>query len=87
MNKQQRIDSQSCEEMQSNGEDMDCTECSCSVCIAQVPNNKYQLMRLLQKCEEFDKTLNMMEPSFIQSKLVVDMPVIIKQIKDILKED
>lgn len=51
------------------------------------PNNRKELMQLLQRCEYFDQSLNMMEPSFIQSKLVVDMPVIIKQVKELLKED
>ncbi|WP_346848456.1 hypothetical protein [uncultured Clostridium sp.] len=28
-------DSEECEEMQNNGEDKECCECSCSVCIMQ----------------------------------------------------
>jgi hypothetical protein len=37
MNKQQEKDSKRCEEMAELGRDMDCTSCSCSVCIAQEP--------------------------------------------------
>lgn len=38
LNKMQAQDSQKCEEMQSQGKDMDCLGCSCSVCIAHLPN-------------------------------------------------
>lgn len=39
LNKRQIADSNKCEESISKNEDMDCTECSCSVCIAQIPKN------------------------------------------------
>jgi len=37
LSKQQISDSELCEIKQKNGEDMECCECSCSVCIAQLP--------------------------------------------------
>lgn len=39
LSKMQIKDSKRCEEMQEHGEDMDCTECSCSVCIVQENTN------------------------------------------------
>ena len=36
LSKRQIKDSDECEKMQENGEDMNCSDCSCSVCIAQV---------------------------------------------------
>lgn len=39
MNNRQIEDSKKCDEMQEQGEEMDCTECSCSCCIAQEPIN------------------------------------------------
>ncbi len=36
LNKQQKRDSKKCDDMDMNGESMDCVECSCSVCIAQI---------------------------------------------------
>lgn len=37
LNKQQEKDASECENLQAEGDDMDCTECSCSICIAQLP--------------------------------------------------
>lgn len=36
LNKQQEKDSKRCDDMDMNGETMECVECSCSVCLAQV---------------------------------------------------
>lgn len=52
MNKQQLKDSELCEEMSVQGEDMECFRCSCNVCIANMSNEvetyKNQLLKKLE---------------------------------------
>jgi len=64
MNKQQIKDMEECELMGESGQDKDCSECSCSVCIAQQPNsltaNEYQkaALRTAHKLSSNDLILN-----------------------------
>lgn len=56
MNNQQIKDAEKCEEMASQNKDMDCIECSCNVCIAEMPNEvetyKRQLLEKLELAKE-----------------------------------
>lgn len=56
MNEQQLKDTQKCEEIASQGKDMDCFECSCNVCVAQMPDEvetyKRQLLENLEILKE-----------------------------------
>jgi hypothetical protein len=61
LTKLQIKDSEECDRMQERGEDKECFECSCSVCIAQIPieNNEEiikQFVSYAQKEGVIDKT-------------------------------
>lgn len=62
LNKQQNLDYKRCEEMQLQGEDMDCLDCSCSVCMVQAPadytNGLKKAKKLIEKEIEFAKQVN-----------------------------
>lgn len=46
LTKLQIKDSEECDRMQENGEDKECFECSCSVCIVQIPmENKEEIIK------------------------------------------
>jgi len=46
LTKLQIRDSEECNRMQERGEDKECFECSCSVCIAQIPmENKEEIIK------------------------------------------
>lgn len=66
MTKQQEIDAQRCEELQEQGIDMDCLECSCNCCIAQQMFTP-DYTELVQKCSDmlFKMSSMMPEDSFI----------------------
>lgn len=55
LSKRQEQDSKLCEELQAQGIYKDCLGCSCSVCIAQLPN--YYKMGLKKAIEIIDKEL------------------------------
>lgn len=63
LNKQQIKDSKKCDAMDMNDETMECINCSCSVCIAQLENNDYEqglrkAIEIIDKEIEYAKTVN-----------------------------
>lgn len=62
INKMQQMDSGKCEELQVQGVDMDCIECSCMVCLAQEPTDLASglklAMEITKKEMEFYREVN-----------------------------
>ncbi len=62
LSKMQEKDCKRCERMMEQGRDMDCGECSCSVCLAQQPTDYAsglkKAKKIIEKEMKFAKTVN-----------------------------
>lgn len=62
LSNQQMQDSKECEKMSEQNEDMECIDCSCSVCAAQIPTDfnsgLIKAKEIINKEMEFAKKIN-----------------------------